>query len=85
MSTNEKWFWAIIITICAISILRRILKSPFKYPYFCHEFDVTGKRKPQKNDLIDEYLNTSGFEEIEEHERKIKNWKESSKRLVEVS
>ncbi|MEQ3257526.1 HNH endonuclease, partial [[Clostridium] innocuum] len=44
----------IISTIC-------ILRSPFHYPYFIHSFDVSGKRAPQIEDLVDEFLNAGNF------------------------
>lgn len=40
-------FGAILITLCCI------LKSPFKYPYFVYQFDVSGKRNVHIEDIVD--------------------------------
>lgn len=52
--------------IIAGILLFFILKSPYKYPYFVHYFDVSGKRKPQKEDLLDKFLNEGNFYLIEQ-------------------
>ncbi len=49
---------AVIIAI-VISLIR-VLKSPFQYPYYNCYLDVTGKRKPQIENLIDQLLNSFG-------------------------
>lgn len=56
-------------------ILKAILASPFDYPYFNHEFDVTGKRLPNIEDLIDSFLNCDGFIKIQNHNKEIQKWK----------
>lgn len=66
-------------------IVYRILKSPFSYPYFNWEFDVSGKREPHIDDLIDEYLISDGFEDIQNHQRIIDQWKQDSCQKLEHS
>lgn len=56
-------------------ILKAILASPFDYPYFNHEFDVTGKRLPNLEDLIDTFINQGGFIKIQNHNIEIQKWK----------
>ena len=61
-----------------IVLLYNILKSPFSYPYFIHEFDVSGKRDPQIEDWIDTFLISGGFKNIQDHLRIIDQWKADS-------
>ncbi len=79
----------IIIWIGAISIasfiLYLIFKSPFRYPYFNYSFDVSGKRKPDIENLIDNFLNQKNFSMIKRHEEKIEQWKMESLRKIEKS
>ena len=60
-------------------------KSQFKYPYFYHIFDVSGKRNVKIENLIDEFLNTGGFTIISIHQEQIIKWKEKCKRKIETS
>lgn len=46
------WFIAIVV---GIVVLCFIFKSPFVYPYFVWDFDVSGKRNPKIEDLIGVY------------------------------
>ena len=66
-----------------IVLLYNILKSPFSYPYFIHEFDVSGKRDPQIEDWIDTFLISGGFKNIQDHLRIIDQWKADSYRRIE--
>lgn len=49
-------------------IVITILQSPFSYPHFVHVFDISGKRNVDIRDLIDRYINETGFEPIESHD-----------------
>ena len=79
----------VIIWIGAISIVSFILylifKSPFRYPYFNYSFDVSGKRKPDIENLIDNFLNQKNFLIIKRHKEKIEQWKMESQRKIEKS
>ena len=70
---------SIILLLTVVNIIRYILKSPFEYPYFVHNFDVSGKRNPEMNDLIDQYLNNGYFSAIEKHYQKVQNGEENVK------
>ena len=70
-------FGAILITLCCI------LKSPFKYPYFVYQFDVSGKRNVHIEDIVDNYLNKNGFDEISKHGNVIDEWKQESQEKLE--
>ena len=74
-----------IIFIIAIVIIVKILQSPFKYPYFVHVFDVSGKRNPQIENLLDDFLINDGFEKIVNYRKIIENWKDKSKNKLNKS
>ena len=77
----------IIIWIGAISIISFILylifKSPFHYPYFEYYFDVSKKRKPDIENLIDNFLNQKKFFIIKRHNEKIESWKMECQKKIE--
>lgn len=75
----------ISITFIVIGLLYLVLKSPFSYPYFIHEFNVSGKRSPQIDDLLDTFLISGGIEHIQNHQRKIDQWKQDSYQRIEHS
>lgn len=79
----------IIILISAISVVSFILylifKSPFQYPYFEYYFNVSGKRKPDIENLIDNFLNKKNFKIIKRHKEKIEEWKMECQRKIEKS
>ena len=56
-------------------LLVLIFRNPFKYPYFTYGFDVSGKRNPQFEDLLDRFLIEGGFTPIAAHKEKIEEWK----------
>lgn len=68
-------FLVAIIILIVIFILYQTLKSPFDYPYFKYYFDVTGKRNPKIEDLIDNFLIEKRFLMIIRHREKIEIWK----------
>lgn len=72
-------FFYILIGIAAIALLSfiiySILKSPFKYPYHIITFDVSGKRSPNVNDLIDNHLILYGIDEFLKHNEIVMQWK----------
>lgn len=72
-----------LATILVISfVLYLIFKSPFKYPYFEYSFDVSGKRKPDIENLIDSFLNQKKFTMIKKHNKKIEEWKMECQRKL---
>lgn len=82
----------IIIIICITGIigiiailLCVILKSPFSYPYFIYNFDVSGKREPQIEDFLDMFLISGGYIDIQTHQKVIEQWKLDSNRRIERS
>lgn len=80
MSTNNLiLFLVMTVLIIGIAILiyliLRFLRSPFRYPYFVCDFDVSGKRNPYIWDLIDNYIIEGNFFQIQQHYDKIELWK----------
>lgn len=76
---------AIILSPAIALILFAILHSPFDFPYFTCSIDVSGKRNPQIENLIDEFLIAGNFAAIESHYNEINRWKEECQRKIEHS
>ena len=64
----------ISVVFFVVFILYLIFKSPFKYPYFKYYFDVSGKRNPDIENLIDNFLNQRKFLVIKKKEKEIERW-----------
>lgn len=63
-----------------------ILHSPFDaYPYYVKVFDVSGKRKPDIDEYIDQYLCDERLSEINAHKRAINNWNKNAQQIVQNS
>ena len=82
-------FLYVLIGAIAIALLSftlySILKSPFKYPYHVIIFDISGKRSPNVNDLIDNHLNKHGYNEFPQHYEIVKRWKEDCIEYIKKS
>lgn len=84
-----------IIIICGIILalpprgivnrIRKQFESPFEYPYYTHQFDVTGKRNPNIDDCLDTFLINGGFKEIQEHQEVIEEWKSNCEHRLSKS
>lgn len=74
-----------VIAAMVIIVMILVLRSPFHYPYFIHYFDVSGKRKPQIDDLIDGFLNLGNFAEIQKHYQNILLWKQKCQEKIKKS
>ena len=81
----EYIFLAAIAVLFIVIVITLILRSPFRYPYFRHTFDVTGRKSPQIEDLIDEYLIKYHFKTIGPHEEQIKAWKDRCLQKIDKS
>lgn len=73
----------IISLIAIVKVIGYILQSPFEYPYFTYNFDVSGKRNPEMDDLIDGYLNNGYFSAIEKHYQKVQKWREECETKIQ--
>ena len=65
----------LILLFVTIYTIFRMLSSPFCYPYYKKEFDVSGKRNPNLDNFIESFINSGGFEEIKRHREEIRIWK----------
>lgn len=74
-----------LLCVIAVTTIYQIITSPFHYPYFEYEFNVSGKRKPKFEDLIDQYINNRGIGAFEEHYRKVQQWKYDSQQKLDKS
>lgn len=83
-SIEQIIIWTGAISIVSF-ILYMIFKSPFRYPYFEYSFDVSGKRRPDIENLIDNFLNQQKFLMIKRHKEKIEQWKVECQRKIEKS
>ena len=74
-----------VVIIAAIAIIAGIRKSPFKFPYFRVEFDVTGKKLPKIEDYIDDYIIKYKMSLFNFHLNTYKEWQKKSQELIEKS
>ena len=75
----------VFVVICLICVLiRKALRSPFRYPYYSHTFDITGKRNPKLEELVDQYL-LERFELIEKCHERTREWKRSCRVKIDES
>lgn len=62
----------------------RILRNPFQYPYYVHEFDVTAKRNIRVNDYIDNFLREPcHWRSLQMHEQYIQQWKKETEKYIQ--
>ncbi len=64
----------VLIVIIALCLSVESI-NPFKYPYLEVEVDVSGKRQPNVEDLIDQWLMDNGIDKILEHKIRVDTWK----------
>ena len=86
--TNNNYYTYFVIAaacIAVVIILYLIFKSPYKYPYFIYNFDVSGKRNPDIGDLIDEFIINGNYFQIENHNVKIQHWKNDCQKRISKS
>lgn len=85
MNTIGKVLIIVFIVLLLIVIIYSVLKSPFKYPYHTVKFDISGKRSPNIDDLIDNYLNKKGLSEFENHFNVVERWKKECQERINNS
>lgn len=65
-----------MVAVLAVYLLYRVLRNPFRYPYFEQAFDVSNKRNVNIEDWIDRFLaNDRNWELIKSHSQRIEDWK----------
>lgn len=82
-------FLFVLIAVIAVAlvafIIYSILKSPFKYPYYKIKFDVSRKRSPNIDDLIDRHLIENTLNEFTKHYEKVVQWKATCQSIIDKS
>lgn len=67
-----------------IYLIYLILRNPFKYPYFTHEFDVSGRRNVHLEDYIDRFLcDGRNWIALQHHEQYIREWKLEAEEFIQ--
>lgn len=79
----QQYLPILFIILITLFILYLILKSPYHYPYFYHVFDVSGKRRPNIDDLIDNYIISGHSDLIQSHYEMVEKWKEENIAKIE--
>lgn len=79
------FFGIVAVVTAGICILIYYLRSPYKYPQDTIVFDVSGKRLPQIENLIDNSLNKDGIEVFYQHHEYVENWKKECLHEIEKS
>lgn len=76
----------VIALVCAIAVLvRRILASPFRYPYYVAHFNVSGRRNVRIEDYIDRHLmDPAGWDAIVAHRAYTQNWKHEQEEYLKT-
>lgn len=74
-------FIIIFLSIFVYSIVKK-LRTPFVFPSFKIEFDVSGKRNPQIEDHIDTFLINNGLNKVFLYERQLKEWYKKCEQLI---
>lgn len=77
-----------IVALCVLSLIvwaiKRILASPFHYPYFVKTFDVSRKRNVDIEDYVDRFLcDASNRKALRAHKARIKEWKAEQEAYLE--
>lgn len=72
----------VIVVILIILLLKWFFTSPFKYPYKEFEIDITGKRTPSDEDVIDRFIIKYGFSPFSEHFDYVESWKEECQERI---
>lgn len=72
----------VIVSICiaaiGVVVVFRVNKSPYSFPYFIQEFNISGVEDPCIDDMIDNMLIRYGVGEIIQHNKHIGNWEKET-------
>ncbi len=86
---NQGQTGAVLLVIFAIAIalviIYLIFRSPFHYPYWYYEIDISGRREPQYEDYIDRFIIAGRFYSVQKHYESIKAWKEECRIRIDKS
>lgn len=74
-----------IAAMITIIIVYAICRSPFQYPYLRITIDISGKRNPSFEDLLDDYIINNGIIIFQDHCFKVEEWKQSCEEKISSS
>lgn len=91
-SENSIFAEILCITICATICIGaliygayRIMRNPFRYPYFIYTFDVTARRNVHIEDCIDNFLcDSDNWHDIQSHTQYVQEWKTDTERYLQT-
>lgn len=75
----------LIFVVAFIFTIRRGLISPFIHPYYEKYFDVSGKRKSDAENMIEQFICDGGFTELQVHFQAIAVWKSECELRIQKS
>ena len=75
----------VLVAIAASIVSYIVLKSPYSSPYFTRSIDISGKRKPDIEDLVDQYLIDCGMRDVEKERARVAAWKAECKKEIAKS
>lgn len=76
---------AIVFITFLIIALIKIFRCPFTFPYKRIDFNVTGKRQPNINDYIDQFLIDGGMDEINAANDYFQHWQAACQKIIQNS
>lgn len=86
INTEEFVIISVILLIISLIIFLYIfLRNPFEFPYKEIEINVSGKRKPNIYDNIDEYLIKNRMQPFDDHFQLLQKWKEKCRKKISKS
>lgn len=68
----------VVLVACSVHIALKVRKSPYSFPYFIQEFNISGIEDPCIDDMIDNMLIRYGVGEIIQHNKHIGNWEKET-------
>lgn len=63
-----------LVVVILVPVFWRLLDVRYTLPVFAKEFDVSGKRKPQLVDCLDEWIIDGGMQEVEDYLDSLQEW-----------
>ena len=77
--------FAVVFICIVVAVVRKILASPFQYPYDIVRFDVSGKRNVKIEDYIDRYLmQPDNWQAITAHHAYVQEWKRKQEEYLKT-
>lgn len=75
----------IILALILIGVLVIIFHNPYKYPYYHLPLDVSNKRNIDIGEELEKYILAFGFDVIDKHQSKVREWEQRSEYKISRS